>query len=62
MPFKQKSIETKDGRRYRVHESSLDKTVGAAPCDPRIVAQVRGQDAKTWKEERKRRSNTSTKK
>jgi hypothetical protein len=61
MPFKQKSIETKDGRRYRVHESSIDKEVKAGPCDPRIVAQVRGQDMKTWKEERKRRSNSNKK-
>lgn len=55
--FKQKSIETKDGRKYRVHETKLDKGVEAAP-NPKVEAAIKGIDRKTWNQEKKRRSNT----
>lgn len=55
--FKQKSVETKDGRRYRIHETKLDPGVGAAP-NPKVETAIKGMDKKTWNQEKKRRSNT----
>jgi len=61
MAVKKKLIETKDGTRHYVYETSFDKGVEASP-NPRVEAIVKGQDKKTWNEERKRRSNTGKKK
>ena len=61
MAIKRKLVETKDGTKHFVYETSFDKGVGAAP-NPKVEAVIRGQDKKTWQEERKRRSNTSTRK
>lgn len=55
--FKQKSVKTKDGRRYRIHETKLDSGVGAAP-NPKVEAAIKGMGRKTWNQEKKRRSNT----
>lgn len=55
--FKQKSVKTKDGRRYKIHETKLDKGVGATP-NPTVTNAIKGMDKKIWNQEKKRRSNT----
>jgi len=57
MAIKRRLVETKDGTKHYVYETSFDKGVGAV-TNPKVEAAVKGQDKKTWLKERKRRSNT----
>lgn len=43
MPLKTKSVTIKTGDRFFITESTIDKSVKAAPLNPKIAAAIRGE-------------------